>query len=733
MSGAMLAGVCRAAASRALERAVLDFASGPGLTGIAENGSDFDVNEGASIENCLITESDFQEAMMDVNESCKEGDGGDPSLEDSVNTELTTTDNDLKKSSYSSSFEKSQVNNDDNNAVELSSSNNFTDGKESAFLSIQPDIEGKQEEVNEVDVAIVGAGIGGLCAGAILNTLYGKTVGLYESHYVAGGCAHSFERPSSPTNSSGVSFTFDSGPTILLGCSSRPYNPLRQVLNAIEQHVDWIPYSGWGMIENPGRSNEVRWKVELGPDLFENGPLKQFGSKQALQEFQGLREVTKKLVDGAVTIPTMAMRPGASALLPLLRYLPALIGLLQQGPELTQGTFAPYLNGPLYKVSDPWLRSWLDALAFSLSGLPATRTSAAAMAYVLYDMHRPGTSLDYPRGGLGTVVEALVKGVQQGSNGSRVNLRQHVESIDTSPDGSRVVGLTLRGGQKIKAKVGVICNAPVWSLSNLIKNKQAKEILNNYKSMEHRKPRQSWQVVPSTGRSYIPDSRPVFRLQNEDSFLSSCDTAEMTGSFLHLHLAIKSEGLDLDKMEAHYTVMDRSLSGDSGFCIPDGPCGELNMIAVSNPCVIDPTLAPTGFLVLHAYGAGNEPYEIWKNLDRTSQKYKLLKEERAEVLWRAVESVIPDVRQRVVYYLIGSPKTHERFLRRPMGTYGSATEDYLRDGSTPIENLFLCGDGIFPGIGVPAVALSGASAANALVSPLQQWKCLDKLNQKGLI
>ena len=28
----------------------------------------------------------------------------------------------------------------------------------------------------EVDVAIVGAGIGGLCAGAILNTLYGKKV-----------------------------------------------------------------------------------------------------------------------------------------------------------------------------------------------------------------------------------------------------------------------------------------------------------------------------------------------------------------------------------------------------------------------------------------------------------------------------------------------------------------------------------------------------------------------------
>jgi phytoene dehydrogenase-like protein len=77
--------------------------------------------------------------------------------------------------------------------------------------------------------------------------------------------------------------------------------------------------------------------------------------------------------------------------------------------------------------------------------------------------------------------------------------------------------------------------------------------------------------------------------------------------------------------------------------------------------------------------------------------------------------------------LTGSPLTHERFLRRARGTYGAATEDYLKDGSTPIENLVLAGDSIFPGIGVPAVAISGASAANSLVSPLRHWNLLDKL------
>ena len=66
---------------------------------------------------------------------------------------------------------------------------------------------------NEVDVAIFGAALGGLCAGAILNTLYGKKVAVFESHYLSGGCAHAFDRKAS----NGMTFTFDSGPTILLG------------------------------------------------------------------------------------------------------------------------------------------------------------------------------------------------------------------------------------------------------------------------------------------------------------------------------------------------------------------------------------------------------------------------------------------------------------------------------------------------------------------------------------
>jgi phytoene dehydrogenase-like protein len=41
--------------------------------------------------------------------------------------------------------------------------------------------------------------------------------------------------------------------------------------------------------------------------------------------------------------------------------------------------------------------------------------------------------------------------------------------------------------------------------------------------------------------------------------------------------------------------------------------------------------------------------------------------------------------------------------------------------------LLCCGDSTFPGIGVPAVAASGAIAANTLVPVWDHWALLDRI------
>lgn len=65
MSGASLAGVARAAASRALERAVTDF------VGHVANVSNEVTGVRNTINDCLVTQSDFEKAIDDVFESAR--------------------------------------------------------------------------------------------------------------------------------------------------------------------------------------------------------------------------------------------------------------------------------------------------------------------------------------------------------------------------------------------------------------------------------------------------------------------------------------------------------------------------------------------------------------------------------------------------------------------------------------------------------------------------------------
>ena len=109
-------------------------------------------------------------------------------------------------------------------------------------------------------------------------------------------------------------------------------------------------------------------------------------------------------------------------------------------------------------------------------------------------------------------------------------------------------------------------------------------------------------------------------------------------------------------------------------------------------------------------------------MDRKSLEYEQQKRSRAEVMWQALERIIPDIRSRCEVTLVGTPLTHERFLRRHRGSYGPAIQagvGLFPGPSTPIAGLMCCGDSTFPGIGLPAVAASGMIVANTL-APVQK-------------
>ena len=95
-----------------------------------------------------------------------------------------------------------------------------------------------------------------------------------------------------------------------------------------------------------------------------------------------------------------------------------------------------------------------------------------------------------------------------------------------------------------------------------------------------------------------------------------------------------------------------------------------------------------------------------------------------------MRKLIPDIDQRVELSYVGTPLTHARYLRRHRGSYGPA----IRAGEgtfpwprTPLPGLLCCGDFSFPGIGLPAVAASGAVTANSLSTVSQHEALLAEL------
>jgi phytoene dehydrogenase-like protein len=512
---------------------------------------------------------------------------------------------------------------------------------------------------DRVDVIVIGSGIGGLCCAALLGR-YGLKVLLCESHSIPGGAAHGFERDG---------FRFDSGPSLYSGLSTSPSpNPLRQVLDAIAEPLPCATYDTWGC-----HLPEGQFDTAVGAEQFCQ-VLQHLRGDAAVQEWRNLQTRMEPYAQAAIALPPAALRYDWGALRTVGQFAPALLRHGGNAAKLS-GAFDRLIEGT---VQDPFIRNWLNLLCFLLSGLPASDTSAAEVAFMFADWYRPNVRLDYPLGGSDALVQAFVRGIER--YGGQLWLNAPVEQIIVrSGRRPRAAGVRLRNGTTIEATRAVVSNASIWDTLKLL---------------------------PKDSVS------PKFRQQKQS--IPACD------SFLHLHAGIRSDGLPANLACHHIVVQD----WDWGITAPQ------NLVLISIPSLLDPSLAPTGHHVIHAYTPGNEPYELWQGMDRRSAAYALQKEARGAVLWQALERVIPDIRQRCTLSLMGTPLTHERFLRRDRGSYGpaiSAATGFFPSGLTPIAGLLCCGDSTFPGIGLPAVAASGMIAANTLASVAQHLELLERI------
>ena len=555
----------------------------------------------------------------------------------------------------------------------------------------------------EVDVVVIGSGLGGLsCAGLLASR--GLSVAVLEAHYEIGGCAHEFAInldgkpvPTSAVEKSGEPvFKFEAGPSLYSGLSQAASpNPLKHIYQMIGEEPEWITYDTWGahLPECP-----EGYELSIGAENFME-ILRRYGGPTAIDDWNRLADELMPLTKGVTALPSTAVRGDAGVLLTLAaKYPKAFIDVIANAQKIT----APF-NLTKYGVQDAFLTNYLDLIAFLLQGLPSNGTLTAVMAFMVDEFYKPDAVMDFPKGGSGQIAAALARGVTK-HDGCSVRTSTPVDQIVVE-DG-RATGVRTKGGRTLRARKAVVSNADLHNTFGLV-------------------PRGAHSGFDDERDALLAPAAPVYYDDAGAGVAAGGVGAPLCKSFMHLHLGVKADALPAD-LPPQWTVVQ-------SWDVPIDAPG--NVVVVSVPSLLDPDLAPEGHHVIHAYCAGSEPFSVWEKFDskeyRNDPEYLKLKEERAAPMWDAIKRRAPDVEAGVVVRQVGTPLTHARFLRRHRGNYGLA----LAAGgplefpkvTTPLPGLYRCGDSTTAGIGVPAVASSGAQCANALLSVWEQLEMNEKI------
>jgi len=554
-------------------------------------------------------------------------------------------------------------------------------------------------------VVVIGSGLGGLSCASLLASR-GMKVSVIEAHYELGGCLHEFavgldgrtiptaalaKQPDTPV------FKFEAGPSLYAGLSpAESPNPLKHIFQMVEEEPEWLTYDTWGahLPEVPDG-----YELSIGAENFLK-ILDTWGGPTAREDWDGLAEQLRPLSKGVMSLPSTAVRGDAGILATVgLSYPAAFLNIIANAGKIV----APF-DLDAYGVRDPFLRNYLDLIAFLLQGLPSDGTLTAVMAYMVEDFYRPGAVMDFPKGGSGAIIEALARAVTK-REGCTVRTSTPVEEILVEE--GRATGVRLKGGKVIAARKAVVSNADLHNTFGLV-------------------PRGAHADFDDERDRLLAPAAPVYSDDAGEGVAPGGTGAPLCKSFMHLHLGVRADAMP-EGLPPQWTVVN-------SWDVPIDAPG--NVIVVSVPSLLDPSLAPEGHHVIHAYTAGNEPFSVWEKFQgddnyRKDPEYVALKEERAAPMWEAIKRRCPDIERGVVVRQVGTPLTHARFLRRHRGNYGLA----LKAGgpmefpkvTTPLPGLLRCGDSTTAGIGVPAVASSGAQCANALLNIFEQMDMNSKI------
>ncbi len=283
-------------------------------------------------------------------------------------------------------------------------------------------------------VVVIGAGIGGLTAGALLLKA-GYRVTVLEAHVYAGGCAGTFFHKK---------YRFDAGATLAGGFS--PGGPHHRVAELLGLTWPIRPVDPAWVVHLPDGRSVTQW---ADPQAWRQE------RREAFPDAEGFWQKQEMLADVSWDIST---RP--------FPWPPESIGdLITLATSVRPKTLKslPYLLrtiGSIKGSRDPLFKSFLDAQLL-ISAQTTGEFASALYGSAALDLPRRG--VNHVHGGIGQLAETLVDWIRQ--NDGEVLFRQEVTSIDVK--NGRAAAIHTKKGLILEPDV-VLANLTPWALQGLL-------------------------------------------------------------------------------------------------------------------------------------------------------------------------------------------------------------------------------------------------------------------------
>ena len=498
------------------------------------------------------------------------------------------------------------------------------------------------------DVIVIGSGIRGLVTASQLAAKGARTVVL-EQYLIPGGSGGSFQRKG---------YTFDVGASMIFGFGEKGHtNLLTRALADVGQSCETVP--------DPV---QLEYHLPDGLTMAVDRDYEGFIARMNARfphESAGIRafyDTCWQVFRCLDAMPLLSLEDPAYLAKVFFRAPLACLGLAR---------WLPFNVGDVARkhIRDEELLRLIDMECFCWSVMPADRTPMINAGMVFSDRHAGG--INYPKGGVGTIAEKLVKGLE--SHGGCIRYRARVKEVLIEQ--GRAVGVKLTNGEELRGK-RIVSNATRWDTF-------------------------AGEGSPETtlvNKEFTPSAESTWRRRYQPS-----------SSFLSVHLGVDADVVP-EGFHCHHLLLEDWNEMEA----------EQGVIFVSIPTLLDPSLAPEGRHIVHTFTMSD--IQHWDHLN--SKDYRAKKQQDADRLIARLESLLPGLSQAIELKEVGTPRTHRRFLGRMGGSYGPIPAGRLPGllpmpfNRTGLKGLYCVGDSCFPGQGLNAVAFSGYACSHRIGADL---------------